>query len=111
MSLKKMKLVPALFAVCLLMPNLSHAESSKAVNTKTEGDRASKIKMNEQMVETHQKMADCLKSDKSMEDCDSEMMKSCPMAKSGKNCSMMGMMGDQNMENMDHSKMMGKKKN
>ncbi len=47
----------------------------------------------QKMAEMHTKMAACLESDKSMSDCQGEMMKSCKemMGKSG--CPMMGEMG------------------
>ncbi len=78
---------------------------SFAVETKvTKEDR-------QKMAEIHTKMATCLKSDKPMSDCQSEMMKSCKdmMGKSG--CPMMdgmgqmkGMMNGQGMM-MGHSMM------
>ena len=45
-----------------------------------------------QMADMHQKMADCLKSDKSILECRDSMMANCPMMKNGR-CPMMGMMG------------------
>lgn len=82
---------------------------------KADGDRQSKIKMHEQMAETHRKAADCLKANKPMEECKSEMMKNCPMMKAGKKCPMKDMMGEADMSGhegmgeMDHSKMKSKK--
>ena len=50
----------------------------------------------QKMAETHTKMAACLESDKSMSDCQGEMMKSCK--------SMMGKTGCPMMGDMDHMK-------
>lgn len=44
-----------------------------------------------QMADMHQKMADCLKSDKSISECRDNMVANCPMMKDG-SCPMMGMM-------------------
>ena len=51
----------------------------------------------QKMAGMHAKMADCMKSDKPMADCQSDMMKSCQdmMGKSG--CPMKGMMGGPGM--------------
>jgi hypothetical protein len=45
------------------------------------------------MATMHEQMAACLKSDKKFSECHDEMMKSCPMMKSGK-CPMMMHQGD-----------------
>ena len=44
------------------------------------------------MADTHQKMADCLRSDKPMSECHQEMMKSCHEAMGKNGCPMMGEM-------------------
>lgn len=54
------------------------------------------------MADAHTKMAECLKSDKTMKDCHKEMMDSCKEATGGK-CPMMGGHGPM-------GKMMGKGK-
>jgi hypothetical protein len=46
----------------------------------------------QKMAEMHSKMADCLKSDKPMGDCQSEMMKSCKSMMGKEGCPMMGQM-------------------
>ncbi len=88
----------------LVLPATSFAEAK-------DDDRSAKIKMHEQMADTHKKAAACLKTNKPMEECKAEMMKNCPMMKTGKKCPMMdmmdenGMMDHKNMDGMDHSKM------
>lgn len=61
----------------------------------TKTDKSSWMTMSsetrKQMADMHQKMADCLKSDRSISDCRDTMMASCPMMKDG-SCPMMGMM-------------------
>lgn len=44
-----------------------------------------------QMADMHQKMADCMKSNKPISECRTNMMANCPMMKDG-SCPMMGMM-------------------
>jgi Spy/CpxP family protein refolding chaperone len=44
--------------------------------------------MRQNMAEMHQKMADCLKSERPMAECRKEMMKNCPMKGKG-HCPMM----------------------
>lgn len=58
--------------------------------------------MRTQMVQMHEQMAECLKSDKSFADCHNSMMNNCPMAKDG-NCPMMG----SKMPMMHHKMMHG----
>ena len=67
--------------------------------------------MRKKMAETHQAMADCLKSDKPMTECKQEMMKNCPMMKESGRCTMMDQMGGEMGEMMGGSEMkkMGKK--
>ena len=47
--------------------------------------------MREKMAAMHEQMASCLRSDKPMSECRSEMMKRCRMT--GESCPMMGKMG------------------
>lgn len=49
--------------------------------------------MREKMAVLHEQMAACLRSDKSMAECRSEMMKSCQHEIGKKSCPMMGMGG------------------
>ena len=58
----------------------------------TKEERQSKADMMDKMAEMHKKMAECLRSDKPMSECREQMMKDCPMAKSGR-CPMMDEMG------------------
>lgn len=67
-------------------------------------DRKSMIEMNEQMAKSHEKMAECLKSDRSDKECMDEMKANCPMMKAGKTCSMMDMMNDGDAKAHDHKK-------
>lgn len=109
--MKRSNLANALLAIAVLLSS----PASVWAEQKDDGDRQSKIKMHEQMGETHRKYADCLKANKPMDDCKSEMMKNCPMMKAGKKCPMKDMMGEADMSGhegmgeMDHSKMKNKK--
>lgn len=53
-----------------------------------------------QMADMHSKMAECLRSEKSMKDCHEEMKANCPMMKDGKACPM----GMDHHGHMHHSK-------
>lgn len=61
----------------------------------TKTDKSSWMSMSpetrKQMADMHQKMADCLKSDRSISECRDNMMANCPMMKDG-SCPMTGMM-------------------
>lgn len=50
----------------------------------TEQQRKEKIEMHEKMAERHKVAAECLKAGKSLDDCNMEAMKGCPMT--GENC-------------------------
>lgn len=56
---------------------MAHASASKA--------------MREQMAIMHQQMAACLRSEKAISECQSQMMKDCQSMMGGKGCSMMSM--------------------
>jgi hypothetical protein len=87
-----MKTLLAAVLLAAAVPFASAAAPAKAPPQ----DRAALIAMHEKMIAAHQKMVDCLKSDKSVQACRDEMRKDCPMAKSGQcpymdgNCPMMG---------------------
>jgi len=82
----------------------AHAESSDsdehAKHHPNASPKASMMKepspeMRKKMADAHQKMADCLKSDRPMSECKQEMMKEChQMMKDKGHCPMMGDMGD-----------------
>lgn len=90
-----MKLFAALLFCSSLLSSAAFAKHHENMPEPTKEQRM-------KMAEAHIKMAECLKSDKTMKDCHMEMMASCKEANGGK-CPMMGgpgMMG----------KMMGKGK-
>ncbi|MGE3341652.1 MAG: hypothetical protein AB7J46_07195 [Candidatus Altimarinota bacterium] len=60
--------------------------SSFAADTKVSKEDRQK------MADLHTKMAECLKSDKAMNDCQSEMMKGCKSMMGKEGCPMMGHM-------------------
>ncbi len=57
------------------------------------------------MAAAHEKMASCLRSDKSMEDCKMEMMSSCKESMGKESCSMMGDMDGMKGKMKHHKKM------
>lgn len=65
-----MKKIIALFFTLSLLSSLSLAEEGKKPKEPSAEDR-------KKMAELHQKMADCLKSDKPIQQCHEEMKKSC----------------------------------
>jgi hypothetical protein len=68
-------------------------DANKAKGTElTKEERQAKIEMHEKMANMHKGMVDCLRADKPMAECREQMMKDCPMAKSG-HCPMMDEMG------------------
>lgn len=79
-----------------------------AAETSNQADRKSTIEMHQKMAEAHKKAADCLKTNKPVDECNSEAMKMCPMANSEK-CPFMGgmsgMMKDQKEMKGDHKGM------
>lgn len=74
---------------------------SFAADKKTESKGPSK-EQRQQMADVHQKMADCLKSDKPMSECKNEMMKSCHDAMGKDGCPMMGQMHGKMGKGMMH---------
>lgn len=75
------------------------AADSKPSNSKSTQHEATMTKEQRQkMAEVHQKMADCLKSDKPLSECRSEMMKACHDNMGAQGCPMMGHhMGEDHM--------------
>ena len=69
-----------------------HTKHHPAESVKGAGTKAPTPEMRKKMVEMHQMMADCLKSDKPIKECKQEMMKHCPMMKETGHCPMMGEM-------------------
>ena len=68
-----MKTLLALTTLLILSaPSAFACDDCDGKDTASKEDRA-------KMAEMHQKMADCLKSDKPMDECKKEMHKSCPM--------------------------------
>jgi hypothetical protein len=61
--------------------------------------------MRRQMAAVHQKMADCLKSDRPIGECRVEMHKSCVELMGEESCPMMGMMGGMGPGMMGHGMM------
>lgn len=71
------------------------AASPPAANPPTASPAAPSKETREKMASLHEQMAACLRSDKPIADCHSQMMKSCQDAMGEKGCRMMGhgMMG------------------
>lgn len=84
-----MKKIAMMMSVFALVGNLALAADKPEDKGGKKGFEPTK-EQREKMAESHEKMAECLKSDKAFEDCRGEMMKSCEehMGKDG--CPMMG---------------------
>lgn len=78
--------VLTLFSIILFHSGLSTAkaqtatEKTKKIPTLTQEERIKHADMLDKMAEAHKKLAECLRSDKSTEECHEEMIKECPMA-------------------------------
>ncbi len=90
----------------LLIPTAASAEE-KSSSAPAANHMAATPEMKKDMADMHQKMADCLRTDKSMQDCHGEMMKDCQGAKAAGHCSMMNSMMSKG--GMKHGKMKDKK--
>lgn len=97
-----MKILIGLLSATVITLGFSNA--SFAHDMKKPMDRKAMIEMCEKMATAHQKMADCLKTDRTDKDCMDEMKASCPEMKDGKTCPMMEMMGEGHMKMHDHKK-------
>ena len=87
-------------ALFLSLPTIVTAQSkSKAPPSHAQADQSPEMKKN--MADMYQKMADCMRTDKSMHDCHKEVMKDCPVAKETGSCPLMDGMGGM----MKHGKM------
>lgn len=69
------------------------ATADEAVPPLTKEQRAARAEKHERVAEMHEKMAECLRSDKDLSECHEQMRKDCPMAGEGGLCPMMGEMG------------------
>lgn len=83
--MKKSMILAATITLALLSTN-SFGEDKKKMMTMTPEQRQS-------MASAHDKMATCLRSDKSVEDCKKEMMESCEESMGKDGCYMMGKKG------------------
>jgi hypothetical protein len=84
--------VRAIFAALLLVVAGSALAAEPATNAPSK-------EMREKMAAVHQKMADCLRSDKAVAECHSEMQKSCTTMMGEEGCPMMGQMMGTGMKN------------
>ena len=99
----------ALLFVLLVFGNAKAETKAKAPNASPHSTMSPEMKKD--MADMYQKMADCLKTEKSMQECHKDVMKDCPVAKATGHCPIMeGMMGKGAMKhgkmkgmNMDHS--------
>lgn len=83
--MKKSTILAALMTMALLSTN-SFGEDKKKAMAMTPEQR-------QNMATAHDKMATCLRSDKSIEDCRKEMMESCEQNMGKDGCYMMGKKG------------------
>ncbi len=89
----------------LSLPTIVMAQTkNKASSSQMQTEQSPEMKKN--MADMYQKMADCMKTDKSMDDCHQEVMKDCPVAKETGSCPLMdGMNGKMHHGKMNHKKM------
>jgi hypothetical protein len=78
----------ALAAVALIWTGAAHAAEPKKVPP-----AAPTAEQRQKMAEIHQKMADCLRSDRPIEECRSEMATACHDSLGADQCPMMGKHG------------------
>lgn len=110
MNLKKLSKIKTVSVGALLFALLISTTASaeeKSASAHSANHMAATPEMKKDMANMHQKMADCLGTDKSMQDCHGEMMKDCQGAKAAGHCSMMDSM--MNKGGMKHGKMKDKK--
>ena len=106
-KLSKFKTVSAGALLFALMISTSASAEEKGAPAHSVNHMAATPEMKKDMADMHQKMADCLRTEKSMQECHGEMMKDCQGAKAAGHCSMMdGMMTKGGMK---HGKMKDKK--
>jgi hypothetical protein len=85
-------------AIALSLSTAAFAADTQQPNPKAAPHEHQMTKEQRQkMAEMHQKMADCLKSDKPMSECHAEMMKECQDKMGGEGCPMMGHHGEGHM--------------
>lgn len=84
-----------MITIMMMFAVLTGATAFAAEKTKTQGkqDMQMTAEQRQNMAATHEKMANCLRSDKSMEVCRQEMMQSCKDMMGKDRCPMMGHMG------------------
>ena len=106
-SFSKIKTMSASALLLSLLISTSANAEEKEASAHSSNHMMAAPEMKKEMADMHQKMADCLRTEKSMQDCHGEMMKDCQGAKASGHCSMMdGMMKKGSMK---HGKMKDKK--
>lgn len=94
----------AILSVSVTSVVMAQANSKAVNNTSTASEQSPEMKKN--LADMYQKMADCMKTDKSQHDCHKEIIKDCPVAKATGSCPLMnGMEGMKNQGKMKHGKM------
>lgn len=97
------------FVLLTSIPAAVMAQSTQSKDKATAGSQSQSAQtpeMKKNMADMYQKMADCMKTDKLMQDCHKEVMKDCPVAKATGSCPLMdGMKGMMKHGKMDHGSM------
>ena len=102
----KIKTVSVSALLFALLISTTASADEKDTSGHSANHMAATPEMKKDMADMHQKMADCLRTDKSMQDCHGEMMKDCQGAKASGHCSMMDSMMSKG--GMKHGKMKDK---
>ena len=103
----KIKTVSAGALIFALLISTTATAEEKDASAHSANHMAATPEMKKDMANMHQKMADCLRTEKSMQDCHGEMKKDCQGANTSGHCSMMDSM--MNKGGMKHGKMKDKK--
>ncbi|MBX9767579.1 MAG: hypothetical protein K2X47_09945 [Bdellovibrionales bacterium] len=95
----------SILQISLVLATGARAEE-KSKSTRISASAPVSPELKKDMAAMYQKMADCMKTEKSQMECQTEVMKDCPVAKATGHCPLMeGMKGSMNKGNMKHQKM------
>ncbi len=74
----------------------------KSGSTKTKQGATMNAELKRDMAEMYKKMGECMKTEKSMEQCQKDIMKDCPVMKKSGHCPLMEGMKPMQMDHSEH---------